>query len=152
MLSLCTTFWQVILAQGFVIGIGGGCLYIPSVAILPTYFSSRIGLALGIGASGSSMGGIIYPIMFFKLIDQVSAFICWQFAVVREKTILTPVQVGFGWSVRILGFMTLVTLLIPIFLMKMRIKPAKVRSVIDWSAFTDAPFVSSRCGTMFCSR
>lgn len=50
-------------------------------------------------------------------------------------------QVGFGWSVRILGFTALATLLIPIFLMKMRLKPAKARSIIDWSAFTDAPFV-----------
>lgn len=73
MLSLCTEFWQCILAQGFVIGIGGGCLYVPSVAILPTYFTTRIGLAIGLGASGSSLGGIIYPIMFYRLIDQVSA-------------------------------------------------------------------------------
>jgi hypothetical protein len=35
MLSLCHNFWQVLLAQGFVIGIGGGCLFIPAVAILP---------------------------------------------------------------------------------------------------------------------
>lgn len=55
MLSLCTTFWQCILAQGFVIGIGGGCLFVPAIAILPTYFSSKIGLAIGLAASGSSM-------------------------------------------------------------------------------------------------
>lgn len=32
-------------------------LFVPSVAILPTYFSSKIGLAIGLAASGSSMGG-----------------------------------------------------------------------------------------------
>jgi nitrate/nitrite transporter NarK len=57
MLSLCTEFWQALLAQGFVIGLGGGMLFVPSVAILPTYFSSKIGLAIGLAASGSSMGG-----------------------------------------------------------------------------------------------
>ncbi len=68
MLSITKTYWQSLLAQGFVIGIGGGCLFIPAVAIMPTYFSSRIGMALGLAASGSSMGGIIYPIMFYKLV------------------------------------------------------------------------------------
>jgi MFS family permease len=68
MLSLCQTYWQSLLAQGFTIGIGAGCLYIPSIAIMPTYFTTRIGLAIGLAASGSSMGGIIYPIMFYKLI------------------------------------------------------------------------------------
>lgn len=60
MLSLCKEYWQVLLAQGFVVGIGGGCLYVPSIAILPTYFTSRIGLAIGLAASGSSMGGVFH--------------------------------------------------------------------------------------------
>jgi hypothetical protein len=60
MLSLCTEFWQALLAQGFVIGLGGGMLFVPSVAILPTYFSTKIGLAIGLAASGSSMGGERY--------------------------------------------------------------------------------------------
>lgn len=45
------------LAQGFCIGLGGGMLFVPSVAILPTYFSTKIGLAIGLAAAGSSMGG-----------------------------------------------------------------------------------------------
>jgi MFS family permease len=57
MLSLCTEFWQAMLAQGFCIGLGGGMLFVPSVAILPTYFSTKIGLAIGLAAAGSSMGG-----------------------------------------------------------------------------------------------
>ena len=47
------------LAQGFCIGLGGGMLFVPSVAILPTYFSTKIGLAIGLAAAGSSMGGKI---------------------------------------------------------------------------------------------
>ncbi|SMR51491.1 unnamed protein product [Zymoseptoria tritici ST99CH_3D1] len=119
MLSLCTTYWQCLLAQGFTVGIGGGFLYIPSLAILPGYFSTRIGLAIGVAASGSSLGGIIYPIMFYKLIGQV----------------------GFPWTVRILGFTALATLLIPILIMKMRCKPAQIRSLIDKTAFTDGPYL-----------
>ena len=47
MLSLTHTFWQSLLAQGFVIGMGGGCLFVPAVAILPSYFSTKLGLAMG---------------------------------------------------------------------------------------------------------
>nr|POE60624.1 aspyridones efflux protein apdf [Quercus suber] len=119
MLSLCHTFWQALLAQGFAVGIGGGCLFVPGIAIIPTYFNTKLGLAMGLAASGSSMGGIIYPIMFYKLIGEV----------------------GFPWAVRIIGFTALATLIIPVSLMKMRVKPGRVRSIIDWSAFTDWPFV-----------
>jgi MFS family permease len=73
MLSLCSTYWQCLLTQGFLIGIGGGCLYIPSIAILPMYFKRKIGLVIGLASSGSSLGGIIYPIMFYRLINLVSA-------------------------------------------------------------------------------
>lgn len=40
MTSLCTEFWQVMLAQGICIGLGSGCLFIPSVGIVSTYFST----------------------------------------------------------------------------------------------------------------
>ena len=126
MLSLCTELWQAMLAQGFMIGIGSGCLFVPAVAILPTYFSTKIGMAIGLAASGSSMGGIIYPIVFYRLLPQI----------------------GFGWAVRVLGFMTLATLLVPIFVMRTRVQPAKVRALIDTSAFTDLPFIIFVIGGM----
>ncbi|MCJ1453667.1 hypothetical protein MMC28_004015 [Mycoblastus sanguinarius] len=67
MTSLCSQYWQVILAQGICIGLGQGCLFIPSVAILPQYFTSKKALAIGTAASGSSLGGVIYPIVFRQL-------------------------------------------------------------------------------------
>jgi MFS family permease len=126
LLSLAKKYWEAILTQGFMVGFGGGCLYVPAVAIMPTYFTSKLGLALGIAASGSSTGGIIYPIMFYKLIDRV----------------------GFGWSVRILGFTALTTLIIPFAVMEMRVKPAKVRSLIDWTAFRDGPYMMFVAGCL----
>ena len=56
MLSLCTEYWQVLLAQAFCVGIGTGCLFVPSVAILSTYFTTRLATAMGLAASGSSLG------------------------------------------------------------------------------------------------
>jgi len=119
MLSLCTTYWQVLLAQGFCVGIGAGYLFVPCVAVLPTYFNTKLGLVVGLAASGSSFGGVIYPIVLYRLIDRI----------------------GFGWSVRAIGFIALGTLVIPIAVMRMRVKPPKARALIDWSAFTDVSYM-----------
>ncbi|KKY18176.1 putative mfs monocarboxylate [Phaeomoniella chlamydospora] len=126
MLSLSKTFWECLLAQGFCVGIGCGCLFVPGVAILPTYFRRKLGLAIGLAASGSSTGGIIYPIVFYRLVNQI----------------------GFGWSVRVLGFLALGTLLLPISCMKMRVKPLRARALIDQTVFTDWPFITFIIGTV----
>ncbi|KAL4925291.1 major facilitator superfamily domain-containing protein [Aspergillus undulatus] len=120
MLSLCKEYWQVLLAQGFCVGMGAGCLFVPCVSILPTYFSTKLGAALGLAVSGSSLGGVIYPIVLNRLIEPL----------------------GFGWAVRVIGFIALGTLLLPIAIMKQRVKPPKARALIDWTAFTDIQYMT----------
>ncbi|KAG9563204.1 putative MFS monocarboxylate transporter, partial [Aureobasidium melanogenum] len=115
MLSICYVYWQVVLAQGFVVGIGAGCLFVPCVAILPQYFSSRLGLAIGLISSGSALGGVIYPVVFYRLINTI----------------------GFGWSTRVIGFIALATLLVPIAILRLRVIPPRVRAMVDVSAMTD---------------
>lgn len=56
MTSLAKSYWQVFLAQAVCVGLGCGCLFTPSIAIIGTYFSTKRGLATGIAASGSSVG------------------------------------------------------------------------------------------------
>lgn len=56
MLSLCSAYWQIMLSQGIVVGLGAGMLFLPSVAVLPMYFTNKRALAQGIAASGSSIG------------------------------------------------------------------------------------------------
>lgn len=120
MLSLCHKYWQVVLAQGVVVGIGAGTLFVPCVAILPQYFNTRLGMALGVATSGSALGGVIYPIVLYRLIGQI----------------------GFPWAVRVVGFIALGTLSISIIVMRMRVKPPKVRKAVDISAFLDLYYVS----------
>jgi len=119
MLSLCHTYYQILLAQAFCIGIGMGCLFIPSVAILSTYFSTRLAFATGIAASGSSLGGVLYPIILTRLLPTL----------------------GFPWTVRIIGFLCLGTLLVPNLVMKVRILPPERRKIIDRTAFKEKPFM-----------
>ncbi len=56
MTSLATEYYQVFLAHGLAVGFGCACLFLPSIAIVATYFTSRRALATGITASGGSIG------------------------------------------------------------------------------------------------
>lgn len=68
-------------------GISMGLLQIPAFAAVSQYFEKNRAGALGLVASGSSIGGIVIPIALSKMLNASS--------------------LGFGWSVRIIGFMIL---------------------------------------------
>jgi MFS family permease len=57
--SICSHYWHFILAQGVVVGLGTGCLCIPTVAITAQWFSTRLPIANGVAASGSGFGGSV---------------------------------------------------------------------------------------------
>ncbi|XXG99480.1 Serine/threonine-protein kinase [Hypoxylon texense] len=120
MISVCAQYWQVMLAQSLCVGVGTGCLYIPSVAIIPQYFSRRKALAMGIVTSGSSFGGVIYALMFQSLLPRV----------------------GFGWATRIMGFTSFATISISVLVLRRRTPPpAGVRSLLDMQAFKERPYI-----------
>ena len=56
MTSICKTYWQVLLAQGVTVGLGFGCLFLPSVAIVSQYFTTKKAFASGVASTGSSIG------------------------------------------------------------------------------------------------
>lgn len=118
MTSLCTSYWQTMLAQAFVIGIGNGLLFVPSVAVLPQYFTTHKSLANGIAASGSSFGGIIYPIVLRQLYPKI----------------------GFPWATRVLGFIALATAGSSFLIMRPRVMPKHKRHLTDLAAFKEPPY------------
>ncbi|KAF7181202.1 hypothetical protein CNMCM7691_000331 [Aspergillus felis] len=122
-LSVCSEYWQVLLAQAFCIGVGNGCLYIPSVAIIPQYFSSRRAIATAVAASGSSLGGVLYPIVFRQL----------------------QPHIGVGWATRVLGFLVLVTTSFSLSVMRIHRVPKQRRVLTEFSAFKEVPY------TLFCT-
>jgi MFS family permease len=117
MTSLVKSYYQALLAQGICLGLGEGLLFVSSVAILPQHFTTKKVLANGIAASGSSLGGIIYPIMFRKL----------------EQSI------GFGWATRTMGFLALATLSFSLSVMKVRALPKMKRKLLDLGAVRNSP-------------
>lgn len=127
MTSLCTAYWQVILAQGVCIGLGNGLLFVPSVAILPQYFTTHKALANGLAASGSSFGGIIYPIVLRQLYPKI----------------------GFPWATRVMGFIALATAGFSFLIMRPRIVPKQKRHLTDLAAFKEPPYLLFCIGMFF---
>ncbi|KAI0402269.1 major facilitator superfamily domain-containing protein [Xylaria palmicola] len=85
LLSFSYQLWHVILSQGFLIGIGGGLATVPAISIVSHGFPQPT-LALGVGAAGSAIGGIIWPIVFQRLLPSI----------------------GFAWTSRVFALLVLV--------------------------------------------
>lgn len=118
MTSLATRYYQVLLGQGFCVGIGMSFLLVPSVGLPSTWFERKRGLAVGIVSSGASVAGIILPIVVRHLINVV----------------------GFGWAARIMGFICLATLSISVALAKPRLPPRGRGTFIEYSALAQPEF------------
>lgn len=119
MTSLASQYWQIVLAQGICIGLGGGCMLVPSIAIVTTYFTTKRALAIGLLTSGGSIGSALYPVIFRQL----------------------QPKIGFPWTTRVIGFIALGTLSISILLVKARVQPSgKARAMVDFAAFKNTSY------------
>lgn len=120
MVSISTTYWQLFLSLGLCIGIGCGLLYIPCLGLLSTSFSENRAVAMGVSTAGIALGGIIYTIVFLRLIDRV----------------------GFGWTIRTIAFVCLLAFIVAApTVLREHPKSGRVRTLFDRAAFGDGRFV-----------
>ncbi|KAB5581139.1 putative MFS monocarboxylate transporter [Coniochaeta sp. 2T2.1] len=82
--SLCTQYYQLFLAQAVLLGISTAFITWPPIGVISRALPNHRGLALGIVVGGSSLGGVIWPIMLERLLNHS--------------------DVGFGWTIRIVAF------------------------------------------------
>lgn len=118
MTSLTTKYWQLFLAQGVGQGLGCGLMFCPTIALMPTYFTSKRSIAVGIMACGSATGGMFFPAVVLRLLPRV----------------------GYGWTMRVLGFITLATLIPCVLFLKQRLPPRKTGPLVEWAAFKEMPY------------
>ena len=124
MTSLCTRYYQLFLAQGVLMGLGNGLLYVPGLALVGRSFKTHRSIAMAITTCGAPTGGVIYTLVFEQLIGSMS----------------------FGETVRIQGYVMLGSYAIafPLLLWGAsnigNLGSGEKRKLIEIRAFKDLPF------------
>lgn len=90
MASLSTKYYQFMLSQGLCSAIGVSATFLAAIGSVSGWFKKRRGTAFGIFATGSSVGGVIFPIMLSNLIKSI----------------------GYGWAMRSATFIILALLIV----------------------------------------
>ncbi|OJD30874.1 monocarboxylate permease-like protein [Diplodia corticola] len=129
MTSLCTEYWQFVLAQGVLGGISNGMVMSPALAATSQYFSKRRGAAMGLSIAGASLGAVVFPIALVKMLPDASS----------------P-NIGFPWAVRVCGFIALGMLIWPCMAIRARLPPRK-NSLILLSAFRRPVYLATVAAT-----
>lgn len=127
LMSISTKYWQLMLTQGILTGLGNGIFFTPTLAMITTYFDKRKGIAVGLVTTGNSMGGAIYPVIARQLLPQI----------------------GFGWTARVLGFINTACLLVALGFLKPRLPPRKSGPLVDISALKDPVFLAFNFAIFF---
>ncbi|GAA6048322.1 hypothetical protein JCM3770_000948 [Rhodotorula araucariae] len=112
-------YYQIFLGQGVACGLAAGCAFTPAASSVSHWFKRRRATALGILATGSSVGGIVYPIMLNHLFPRV----------------------GFAWAVRAAAFLTVGMVLIGLLTINSRLPPRKVDKIFDFSPLREPGFL-----------
>lgn len=128
MTSLCTKYYQFMLAQGILFGLASGMLFAPIMTCVSHYFQRRRAVALGITVTGSSTGGVVFPIALGKMLQNEA--------------------LGFGWSVRIVGFIILAMMLIAMLTLKERLPPRRGPILLP-SAFSRPAYILATLSIFF---
>lgn len=126
MLSLSTKYYQVMLTQGLLSGLVSSVIFLLSIGSVAPYFSKKRPLAIGIGASGSSIGGTLYSCIARKLFEQV----------------------GFPWTCRIIGFIVFATALMMFFALRRRLPPRSRGGFVAWECFREPAFLAYCAGNL----
>ncbi|KAH7020744.1 putative MFS transporter [Microdochium trichocladiopsis] len=126
MASLATEYYQFLLAQGVCSAIGVAAIFQPAINPIPSWFSTRRGAAYGILATGSSLGGVVFPIMLSRLVQSV----------------------GYPWAMRAAAFLILALLVVANCTVKARLPPNPQRLTPAQLAqpFKEVPFLGLLAG------
>ncbi|KAH8589595.1 major facilitator superfamily domain-containing protein [Bisporella sp. PMI_857] len=128
MASISKEYYQILLSQGICSAVGLSLIFQPALSCVGGWFNKKRGTAFGILSTGSSVGGVIFPIMVSRLIEQV----------------------GYGWAMRISAFLILFLLVVANLTVKSRFPPnPQVTTRQQLAApFTEITFLAIMVGLM----
>lgn len=99
-----------------------GMAMAPCMGAIGHYFNKKRGAAMGLAISGSSLGGVMFPLALGKML-------------------FNP-KLSFGWSIRICGFIMIALIAPAVFAIKSRLPTRKGRFFLP-AAFKNYLYVFS---------
>jgi MFS family permease len=118
-LSVSTEYYQFMLSFGVLGGLSTCCLFTSAVSAIGHWFHRRRGFAMGIACTAGGTGGLAYSLIMLFLAPRI----------------------GFGWSIRIIGFICAGLCTIACLFVKSRLPPNKAKGAkIDIKALRDPPY------------
>ncbi|KAE8308544.1 major facilitator superfamily domain-containing protein [Aspergillus transmontanensis] len=131
MTSISSQYYQFILAQAICSPIGAGMVMYPCFSCVTTWFMKKRALVMGIVASGSSLGGVVLPILVDRLMPQI----------------------GFGWTMRTCAFLMLALLIVTNLTVRPRLpsQPKTIGIMAFIRPFKDVPFLLTALASFFYS-
>jgi len=123
-------YYQVFLSQAVGQGMAMGTLFLPAMAVVGHHFQKRRALAMGLAVTGSSTGGIIFPILINN--------------VIKER--------GYQWGVRAAGFFVLGACIMGNLLMRPRYAPQHTKPPAPsiFKLLRDPPYMVATFGLSLC--
>lgn len=121
MASISTKYYQILLSQGVCSAIGVAAVFLSAIGCVSGWFERRRGLAFGALATGSSLGGVIFPLMLTRLIASV----------------------GYGWAMRTGAFIIAALLIVANLTIRRRnttVTKAKLTKEVLTKPFREVPF------------
>lgn len=134
--SWCAAFWSLWLTQGLLTGMGMGMVFCSGVLALMSWFDERkMGVAMGLAAAGSCIGGIVYILLARHFL----------------------VAQGFATTMRILGGVAAASMIPPNLIFRMRGQrhlnqpraqgaTHTAKSTLRFSTFTSPAYLSAALG------
>ncbi|KAJ9144306.1 MFS general substrate transporter [Coniochaeta hoffmannii] len=126
MASISTEYYQFLLSQGVCSALGVAVVFLSAISAVTGWFHRRRGLAFGVLSTGSSLGGVVFPIMLSRLIDKV----------------------GYGWAMRTSAFLIFALLTVANLTLRTRQTPATPSHQPSslpknkiWHPFHEPPFL-----------
>ncbi|CAG7927991.1 unnamed protein product [Penicillium olsonii] len=125
--SAVSQYWQLVLSQGIVQGIGNGLLFTPCIALVSTYFSKRRAFALSLAACGAPIGGVIFPLISQQL----------------------STRIGSPWAIRVMGFVMVFNTVWILLLARPRHFQQTRGPLVDPRAFKEPTYLLFAIGIFF---
>ncbi|KAJ5812226.1 hypothetical protein N7474_008527 [Penicillium riverlandense] len=124
LLGQCTKYWQFLLCFGVLGGTSGAILTTVALSVISHWFKARRGLATGITFTGTSLGGIVFPLALRSILSHMS----W------------------AWSMRVLALFVFILVLFGNIFVRGRLPTQEQGGVISLRSFRDARFVWTTAG------